>query len=250
MEQQAVASNKFIPILVVLLIVASFLIGSLYTQVNLLKKGTGAPSVAAPTANDNAPAAPEEPTGPLTAEIDVAKIPVLGKEGAKVAVIEFTDYQCPFCGQLFTNAFPSIKKDYIDTGKIRYYVKDFPLTQIHPQAQKAAEAANCATDQNKFWEYHDKLFANQTALAVDDLKKYATELGLNAGTFASCLDSSKYKDKVASDQKAGEGYGVRGTPSSFVGILEGDKVKNALPVSGAVPYETFKTTIEDVLKKV
>ncbi|MEK7165603.1 MAG: thioredoxin domain-containing protein, partial [Patescibacteria group bacterium] len=175
MEQPTTSSNKFIPILVVLLVVASFLIGSLYTQVNLLKKGSGAaPTVAAPAANnENAPAAPpQEPTGPLSTDIDVAKIPALGKEGAKVAVVEYTDYQCPFCGQLFTNAFPQIKKDYIDTGKIRYYVKDFPLTQIHPMAQKAAEAANCATEQNKFWEYHDYIFANQTALTIDALKKY------------------------------------------------------------------------------
>lgn len=248
--------SKLIPVLVVLLIVASFLIGSLYTQVNMLKSGSSTnTNVTAAGAGNNgagqaAGAAGPEPPSPIVDSIDISGVPVRGEKSAKVAIIEFTDYQCPYCGQLFTNTYPSIKKEYIDTGKVKYLVSDFPLTQIHPYAQKAAEAASCALDQNKFWEMHDKLFTNQTALTVDDLKKYATDLGLNSGNFNSCLDDGKYADKVAKSIKTGEGYGVRGTPASFVGTLEGNTVKNATMVSGAVPFEQFKSTIEEALKKV
>ena len=250
------SGSKIVPVLVILLIVSSFLIGSLYTQVNMLKSGSGTNTNANAAAAGTQPAgqaagaaAPEAPP-PVVDAIDISGIPVKGEKSAKVAIIEFTDYQCPFCGQLFTNTFPSIKKEYIDTGKVKYLVMDFPLTQIHPYAQKAAEAASCATDQNKYWEMHDKLFANQTALTVDDLKKYAADLGFNTGNFNSCLDSGKYADKVAKSIKSGEGYGVRGTPASFVGTLEGNTVKNATMVSGAVPFEQLKSTIEEALKKV
>lgn len=253
--QPPAQSNKLVPVLVVLLIVASFLIGSLYTQVNLLKKGGTVVSGTGGGTGDGVVAGgqaanppPPDPGTSVKATIDVTGAPSLGDKNAKVALVEFTDYQCPYCGQLFTQTFPSLKKEYIDTGKIRYFVRDFPLIQIHPLAQKAAEATACANDQGKFWEYHDKLFTNQQALAVDDLKKYAGELGLNASTFVACLDSSKYKDKIAKDQKDGESYGVRGTPASFVGVIEGNTVKDAFLVSGAVPFDTFKQTIDGVLK--
>lgn len=247
------SGSKLIPVLVIFLIVASFLIGSLYTQVNMLKGGGGL-LAGAPTGTTGGtqppPAAAPDPAAPAPKvdSIDISGAPTKGDAKAKVAIVEYTDYQCPFCGQLFTNTYPSIKKEYIDTGKVKYVVMDFPLTQIHPQAQKAAEAASCALDQNKFWEMHDKLFATQTALSIDDLKKYAVDLGLNAGTFNTCLDSGTHAEKVAKSVKTGEGYGVRGTPASYVGKLEGNTLKNAAQISGAVPFETFKTAIEEALK--
>lgn len=94
--------------------------------------------------------------------VGVGDLPVLGKENAKVTLIEFSDYQCPFCARHFTQTEPQIKKEYIDTGKVKFYYRDFPLPQIHPGAQKAAEAARCAGDQNKYWQYHDVIFQNQT----------------------------------------------------------------------------------------
>ena len=244
--------NKLVPVLVVLLIVASFLIGSLYTQVSMLKGGTGIggankggvannpptnPTAAAPVGNTSNPV-----------DVDITGAPVLGSKDAKVALVEFTDYQCPFCGQLFTNTFPQIKKDYIDTGKIKYIVRDFPLTQIHPYAQKSAEAANCALEQNKFWEYHDTLFKNQTALLPDNLKQYAGTLGLNANQFNSCLESAKMADKISKSLSDGAKYGVNGTPASFVGVSSGNTVKGVL-ISGAQPFDAFKTAIETALKQ-
>lgn len=247
MENTA-AQNKLVPVLVVLLIVASFLIGSLYTKVNLLEKGTGTVAGATQGNTANQPAAAAQPAS-VPVDVDVSGMPVKGNKNAKVAIVEFTDYQCPFCGQLFTKTYPSIKKDYIDTGKVKYFVGDYPLNQIHPQAQKAAEAANCANEQGKFWEMHDKLFANQTALQADDLKKYASDVGLNPAQFNSCLDSGKMADTVAKNQKAGESYGVRGTPASYVGIIEGNTVKQATEVSGAQPFSAFQAVIETELKK-
>lgn len=238
--------NKLIPVLVILLIVASFFIGSLYTKVNLLEKGVGTATTTGAAAGANQP----QPPPPVAAPVDIALAAddnILGDKNAKVTLVEFTDYQCPFCGQLFTNTFPQIKKDYIDTGKIRYVVRDFPLNAIHPMAQKAAEASHCAKDQNKFWELHDKMFGNQTALTVDDLKKYAGELSLNSGTFASCLDSNKYAQKVKDSTSQGEKFGVRGTPSTFVGKSDGQNAKGATEVSGAQPFDAFKTAIEAVL---
>lgn len=243
-------SNKLVPILVILLVVASFLIGSLYTRVNLLEKSAGTQAAAGGQVAGTGTNQPQalEPT-PSPVDIEVGNMPVQGNQNAKVAIVEFTDYQCPYCERLFSGTFPQVKKDYIDTGKVKYFVMDFPLTQIHAQAQKAAEAANCAEEQGKFWEMHDKIFNNQSAIGVDDLKKYAGELGLNTSQFNSCLDDGKYADSVKKEQQAGEKYGVQGTPASFVGIVSGNTVKQAIQVSGAIPFETFKSTIEDVIKK-
>lgn len=244
MEPTVARGNKIVPVLVVLLIVASFFIGSLYTKVSFLEKNGGSAAAnAGAVAGAAQPPADAGPPEGTPVDVDVKDAPMLGNKDAKVAIVEFTDYQCPFCGQLFTNAFPQIKKDYIDTGKVAYFVRDFPLFQIHPQAQKAGEAASCAKDQNKFWEYHDKLFANQSALQLADLKKYAVDLGLNAGTFDSCLDSGKHAEKVKADMALGEKAGVRGTPASFVGTLKGTTV-NGVQISGAVPFESFKAAID------
>lgn len=240
--------NRLMPVLVVLLIVASFLIGSLYTKVNMLQSGYVA-GAKADTANnptgDTAGALPPQPTpGPV--DVDVTDAPMLGNKDAKVALVEFTDYECPFCGQYFTNALAQIKKEYIDTGKVKLYLRDFPLTSIHPNAQKSAEAANCANEQGKFWPYHDKLFVNQQALTITDLKKYAADLGLNTTSFNTCLDTAKYADKIKKDMTEGSSYGVRGTPSTFVGTAKGNTVTGT-EVSGAQPFEAFKTAIEAAL---
>lgn len=252
-SRPTISPNKFLPVLVVLLILASFLIGALYTKVQFLEKGAQVAKTTPDTAGKVAAAA-DQPAQPQVPEnnpvdVDVTGAPTLGDKKAKVAIVEYTDYQCPFCKKLFDDAYPQIKKEYIDTGKVQYFVRDFPLFQIHPQAQKAAEAANCALDQGKFWEMHDTLFQNQSSILPDDLKKYAVNLGLNSDKFNNCLDTSQFADKIKKEQSDGEKLGVRGTPASFVGVVNGNTVTQAVMVSGAVPFETFKTTIEDQLKK-
>jgi protein-disulfide isomerase len=243
--------NKLVPILVVLLIVASFFIGTLYTRVKTLEKGTvaGAQNNGQVAGNNNVPTQPQEPAADAKVDIELKNTDqVLGNKNAKVAVVVYTDYQCPFCGRLATDALAQVRKEYVDTNKIKLIVRDFPLFQIHPYAEKAAEAANCAIEGGKFWEYHDKLFANQTALTVDDLKKYAASVGLNAANFNTCLDGGKYADAIKQSAAEGEKYGVRGTPASFVGTVSGSTVKGAINISGAQPFDSFKTAIDAALK--
>jgi protein-disulfide isomerase len=171
-------------------------------------------------------------------EIEVsADDPVIGPASAPVTLVEFSDFQCPFC-QRVAPTLKQVKDKYGD--KVRVVWKDFPLTQIHPQAFKAGEAAHCAADQGKFWEYHDQLFANQQALQPTDLKKHAADLGLDAGAFATCLDTSKYGERVRDGVAEGSRLGVNSTPTIYI---------NGRVLSGAQPYETFVSVIDEELSK-
>jgi protein-disulfide isomerase len=154
-----------------------------------------------------------------------------------VTLVEFSDFQCPFCRQLS----PTLKRLSETYGnRIRIVWKDFPLTQIHPEAFKAAEAGRCALEQGKFWEYHDVLFNNQQALHPESLKKYAVGLGMDGQKFDGCLDSSKYNDVVQQQMGVGNGLGVNSTPATFV---------NGRLVMGAQPYEAFTAIIDEELER-
>jgi protein-disulfide isomerase len=171
-----------------------------------------------------------------TIAIDAAN-PTLGSSTAKVTLVEFSDYQCPFCGRVE----PTLKRLQSTYGdKIRIVWKDFPLTQIHAQAFKAGEAAHCAGDQGKYWELHDVLFSNQEALQPADLKRHAASLGLNADAFGQCLDSSKYGERVRDGVSQGGELGVNSTPTIFI---------NGRRLSGAQPYEVFVAIIDEELAK-
>lgn len=185
----------------------------------------------APANNDGGAAAPAQ-----RVQVSADDDPAIGAKNAQVTIIEFSDFECPFCGR----ALPTVKqvlKDY--EGKVRVVYRDFPLS-FHPNAQKAAEAAECADDQGKFWEYHDKLFANQQALTVDNLKQYAKDLGLDAAKFNSCLDSGKYASEVQKDMAAGSAAGVSGTPTFFIGNDE----NGYQMIVGAQPYAVIKAAID------
>jgi protein-disulfide isomerase len=173
--------------------------------------------------------------------------PVLGKSDAPVTIIEFSDFQCPFCRAFWEDTLPLIKKNYIDTGKVKFVYRDYPLDN-HPAAMPSALAAECADDQGKYWEYHDKIFAEQAKKGVNtisysatDLKKWAAEIKLNTVTFNTCLDAQTHKAEVEKDFQDGVAAGVNGTPGFYV---------NGIPVRGALPYESFKTLIEAELKKI
>ena len=185
--------------------------------------GTG--NVIAPTENNPSPSA---------VKVSIDDDAVLGDENAKVTMIEFSDYECPFCGRHFEQTYPQIKKEYIDTGKVKLVFRDFPLS-FHPQAQKAAEAAECAGEQGKYFEMHDKLYSNQESLSVDNYKKWAKEIGLDTVKFNDCLDSGKMASEIAKDMADGTSYGVKGTPGFFI---------NGKPVSGAQPFSVFKQAID------
>ena len=172
-------------------------------------------------------------------EVGADDDPVKGMKNAPVTIIEFSDFQCPFCERFFTQTLPLIEKNYIQTGKVRLVYRDFPLG-FHENAEKAAEAAECADEQGKFWEYHDKIFANQNAIGVSNLKQYAETLGLNMEKFNSCLDSGKMASEVKEDLKDGTKYGVTGTPSFFI---------NGINLVGAQPYSVFEQIIKQEIEK-
>ena len=165
-----------------------------------------------------------------------AEGPAKGPSAAPVTIVEFSDFQCPFCSKA-EETVTKVLKTY--DGKVRVVFRDFPLP-FHPQAQKAAEAAHCAGDQGKYWEMHEKLFANQKALEPPALKGYAKDLGLDQGKFDRCLDSGDKAKVVDSNRKAGEKVGVTGTPAFFV---------NGYQLSGAQPFEEFKSIIDSELAR-
>lgn len=166
-----------------------------------------------------------------------ASDPSLGNPSAPVTIVEFSDFQCPFC-QRVAPTLKRVRETYGD--KVRIVWKDFPLTQIHPEAFKAGEAAHCAGEQGKFWEYHDRLFANQQALQPESLKKHAADLGLDASRFNACVDSAKYGDRVSEGVAQGSRLGVNSTPTVYI---------NGRLLSGAHPYETFAGIIDEELSR-
>ncbi len=172
---------------------------------------------------------------PIRVEV-AATGPAKGPANAPVTIVEFSDFQCPYCSRLIPTL-KQVEEKYGD--KVRIVFRQFPLN-FHQHAQKAAEASLCAADQGKFWELHDAMFANQQALAVEQLKAKATELGLNAEQFNACLDTSKHAAVVQTDMKEGSAAGVSGTPAMFI---------NGRFVSGAVPLEQITPLIDDELRR-
>jgi protein-disulfide isomerase len=185
--------------------------------------------------------APDVPT-----KVSVADNPSLGKADAPITVIEFSDYQCPFCQRFVRNTLPALKTNYIDTGKVHYVFRDFPLA-MHRQARKAAEAAHCAGEQGKYWEMHDVLFNNQQALAVEDLKEHASSLDLESTAFDNCLAQGKYAAEIDKDFADGSAAGVTGTPSFFIGKTEPNGTIEGTLIRGAQPITAFRQVIDGLL---
>jgi protein-disulfide isomerase len=195
--------------------------------------------------------APQQAAAPLDVlpaePIDVTRDPFRGAANAKVAVIEYSDYQCPFCARYEKDAYIQIGKDYVDTGKLKYVWRDLPL-DMHPNAMKAAEAANCAGVQGKFWEMHDRLFANQQALAATDLSRHAEGLGLNVGQFQTCLDTGRFAADIKADIADAAKANINGTPTFLIGVVQPNgSVKVMKKLVGARPYADFKAAIDSAL---
>ena len=170
--------------------------------------------------------------------------PLLGDANAEISILEFSDFQCPFCARAFTGAVTDLKNsDYFKNGEVNLIYKQFPLNSIHPYAQKAAEASLCADEQGKFWEYHDKLFTNQAALTVNDLKSYASQLGLNTAQFNSCLDNGKFASEVSKETAQAASAGGQGTPFF---IIVNKETGDATSISGAYPWSQFETAIQSI----
>ncbi len=169
------------------------------------------------------------------ADVPINGAPFKGAEKAPVTIVKFEDFECPFCKTVQPTLAVVLKKY---DGKVRLVHKDLPLEQIHPQAQLAAEAARCAREQGKFWEYHDTLYGNAPKLGAAELKSYAKQVGLTTMPFEQCLASGKYKAAVQKDLAEGAQLGLTGTPSFFI---------NGREISGALPVESFAAIIDEEL---
>ncbi|MFL5483627.1 MAG: DsbA family protein [Gemmatimonadaceae bacterium] len=193
---------------------------------------------------------PSSQVRPVTARsvrASVADAPSLGRPDAPVTIVEFSDYQCPFCQRFFATTLPTLAKDYIEAGKVRYVFRDYPLDQLHPRARKAAEAAHCAGEQGKYWEMHDALFRNQSALEVPQLGEYARSVGIDGPIFDACLSSGRNALLVSRGVTDGTAAGLQGTPSFVIGkTRKGDFVEGK-SIRGAQTIETFRQVIEQML---
>jgi protein-disulfide isomerase len=169
----------------------------------------------------------------------------LGDAKAPLVLVEYTDLQCPFCQQFHNTAFAQIKANYIDTGKVRFVSRDFPL-DFHENARRAATAGRCAAEQGKYWEMRHVMIVNAEALKADNLASYAGTVKLDVPKFKSCLESDKFKAQIDQDIAEGGVAGVQGTPSFVIGRLENDKLQGVRMV-GAMPYAQFDAKIQEML---
>lgn len=195
------------------------------------------------------PAAGPAPEQALNAIISIDGEPTKGDKNAKLTLVEFSEYQCPFCGRHVRDTFPNIDKEYIQTGKVKYVFRDLPLESIHKNAFKAAEASHCAGEQKKYWEMHDRLFANQNALEPAMLTAHAQAIGVDSKKFQTCLDSGKYAEQIRKDIAEANKYGITGTPTTVIGLTQpGDnKIKVARVIRGAQGFNAFKAAFDELL---
>jgi len=196
---------------------------------------------------------PPAPT-PSIQEVSMDNDAVLGDPNAPVTIIEFSDYECPYCKSYFQNTFPDIKKEYVDTGKVKVVYRDFPLSFHDPMATTEAIAAECVRKEGgdeKYFEFHDKIFENTSSngngLTVDQLYGFATDLGLSATDLKTCVEAREFEQEVKDDINYSSSVGVTGTPSFFVGKSGESSIKGELVV-GAQPFSTFKDLIEKYLQ--
>jgi len=201
--------------------------------------------------NSQAKQTTQEQFGPqIIRNISIDDDPMKGNPNASITIVEFSDFQCPFCAKFHQSTLAQIEQDYISTGKVNFVYRDFPIQSIHPNAVTAALASECADDQGKFWEMHDMIFKNQrnwqglqTVQSANLFKEYAIEIGLNIDEFDSCMTSGKHLEEIQNDYNDGRAYGVTGTPGFFVGNEDIGFTK----LIGAQPFSAFQRVIEQQL---
>lgn len=197
--------------------------------------------------NTVAPArAQANPPTPAVSAVSINEDSVLGDAGAQYAIVEFSDYECPFCKRHATQTFNKIKEKYIDTGKVKYVFRDYPLA-FHGNAQAAAVAANCAGRQGKYWSMHSSLFAGQRQLSEELFLSSAKKLNMNIDNFKTCLKADSELQKVLADLHYAESVGIRGTPHFFIGKVKGNEIVDVLQISGARPFSDFSSVLDKLL---
>ena len=245
-------SGKLVPILTVALVVAAFLVGSLYTKVQMLEKGGVATQG---SINNQQPAAVAQPQQPTKGVASIDDDPVLGDKNAPVTVIEFSDYECPFCKRHFDQTHQELVKKYIETGKVKLVFRDFPLSFHDPMATKEAVAANCAREQGgdkKYFEFHDEIFkrtiSNGNGLNDEKIQTIAKDLDLNTGKFTTCLSNQAQTDEVKKDIADGTAAGASGTPTFLIGKTTSNGEIDGELLIGAQPFAAFQAVIDPMLQ--
>jgi protein-disulfide isomerase len=196
----------------------------------------GASSDPAASVAQTDPNLPAETPQVVRYEIPIDDDPVLGSDSAPITIVEFSDYECPYCRQWHSEVYTQLIDTYGD--QVRFVYRDFPLESIHVNAKPAAEAANCANEQGYFWDYHDKLFSMELGLSPEAYQEYASQLGMDEESFLECIESGRYQQEVQSDFDFAANLGVRSTPTFFI---------NGIAVVGAQPFEVFQQVIEKEL---
>jgi protein-disulfide isomerase len=193
----------------------------------------------------------QRPAAPQAAPDDRVSLPFdrggysLGKTTAPLVMVEYTDYECPFCRQFHLNTFEQIRKNYIDSGKVLYVSRDFPL-DFHKNAPRAAAAGRCAAEQQKFWELRHVMIANADKLGAEQIVGYAKELKLDLGKFRPCMQSNRFKQSIDEDMQEGRSIGISGTPSFVIGRVVDGKLEGIRMV-GALPYINFAQKLDQML---
>jgi protein-disulfide isomerase len=187
----------------------------------------------------------QRPARPTTATVSISNKPAMGSDSAPVTVVEFADYQCPYCLRFTKTTFPSLKRDYIDTGKVRWVALNLPLP-FHKDARKAAQSAHCAGEQGKFWEMREELFKNPQKLAAEYLPEHAASVGIDVEAFNACLASDRHLADIDQDAKDASEVRLTGTPSFIVGKTASDKITGQV-VIGAQPLNVFNAAIKKAL---
>ena len=185
----------------------------------------------------------------VNAVLSVDGEPFKGEKNAKLTLVEFSEFQCPFCGRHVRETYPQLEKEYIQTGKVKYVFRDLPLESIHKNAFKASEAAHCAGEQGKFWEMHDRLFANQNSLEPAMLTAHAQAIGVDSKKFQACLDAGKYAADIRKDIADANRLGITGTPTTVIGMTQPNdpKIKVLRVIRGAQGYNAFKAAFDELL---
>jgi len=186
---------------------------------------------------------------PFDMPVDPNTQEVKGSKGARVAIVEFSDFQCTYCLSYVKQTLPQLDKDYVKTGKVRYFFRNLPLTSGHPNAFRAAEAAHCAAEQGKFWEAHDRFFDHQDVLNPNDWPGHAEALNLDKEKFNQCLLSGKYDAEINADIDDAQKMGIMGTPAFLIGVItpDGTKVNVRKMMMGAESYDDFKKVLDEML---
>ena len=184
-------------------------------------------------------------------DMQLGDVPFKGENDAVVTLVEFSDYQCPYCRRHATTVLPELIESYVDTGKVRFVMREFPIANLHARAEAASIAALCAGDQGDYWGMHDALFNDQKANSNENFQEAAAGLGLDVSNFADCLGSDKHKAQIVADQLEGQKLGISGTPSFVLGLTDPDdpsKVHLTNFIRGAQPLPTFAAAIDELLE--